>query len=515
MKKRFPSRNFGKQFQGIISDSIYIIVLTTLAFGINIWGIKKNLPYIPEFDEKRFWVGRAVTMAHTNSANPEWFGHPGSTILYPLTILYNLKYGDQVQSKFDEEPSEFYLDGRLLVSLYSSLSIPIIYLIGKKIFSKSTGIIGALYFIFVPTVVYYAQIVRTDTAAIFFGTLSLWMIIKIYENPSIKKQLLAGLFIGLSIASRYFMISLIPALCYVNLKNINKSKRKRHLQILAIVGIVSILIVFILSTPYFVLDFHTALESIKTEARSTHLGADGLSPIGNFWWYISEVIPSQITSIRYFLFITGLILVVLRKNTKALVLLISAGTFLVGISLLSLHWKRWVIPILPVITLLAAYALDALSKNLSQNEKRQYIIFTFLCIISLSLPVYKTVLHCVRSSRPSTRILAREWINENIPYGSQIAQEYYTAPLDDTNYLILEKFSLSKYNIDYYHGEGYEYLVISSNIYNRYYKEPNRYSKEVNFYNSLIECNCLIQEFIGSSLQGGPTIRIYNIDLKP
>ena len=62
-----------------------------LAFGLYTLGLRQNLPYDHEVDESTF-VERAVYMVATGDMNPGWFGHPGSTVLYPLPPLWNVPF---------------------------------------------------------------------------------------------------------------------------------------------------------------------------------------------------------------------------------------------------------------------------------------------------------------------------------------------------------------------------------------------------------------------------------------
>ena len=258
--------------------AVFVLACITLvSFVVNVWGIKKNLPYAPEVDEKFFWVGRAVMMASTGSANPGWFGHPGSTVLYPMAAIYRLGYGEGAQTAFEASPSWFYVLGRLWIIFYATMSIPLIYLVGRKARGTRTGLIGAWLFVFYPLALSHFQIVRSDSAAVFFGMLGLWRILAVSEKPTWGNQLLAGLSIGLSIASRYFMIALIPVLLLVDGLAIWKAASRKTSIVAASVGLLAIVLTFAVTTPYFFLDFGVALDSLRGEARTGHVGADGLS----------------------------------------------------------------------------------------------------------------------------------------------------------------------------------------------------------------------------------------------
>jgi len=456
-------------------------------------------------------------MVSTNSANPGWFGHPGSTIIYPLNVIYDLLYGDDVQHIFDENPSDFYIAGRILVIFYAICSIPVIYFIGQLVFNKTVGLIGALFFLFYPVAVYHFQVIRTDSAAVFFGLLSILLILKIQESPTIQNQILVGLFIGLGISSRYFMGLLIPILILVDLIIIKQAKSdKKRIFLSALIGFILVGLTFVITTPYFIIDFNTALESVLGEARTTHLGADGFPPIGNFRWYIMEVIPKNITWAQYILFISGSLYLLFKKTEKHLLMLSYIIFYLIGISFMSLHWSRWVIPLLPIIALISAFALNMLAKSIPASKTIQHV-FLSLSVIALSAwPAYRTILLDIRSSNPSTRIEAREWILSNIKAQSRIAQEGYTAPLDDTHFFVTERYSLAQNtDINDYVSDNYDYLIVSSMMYQRFYNEPERYSSEIDFYNTLFESDCLVQEFTGSKLKAGPTIRICDLNKFP
>ena len=59
------------------------MVLSSVA---HLWALRRFLP-VPEIDEP-FFVRPAVQFAGTGDPNPGWFGHPGSTVIYPLAGLF-------------------------------------------------------------------------------------------------------------------------------------------------------------------------------------------------------------------------------------------------------------------------------------------------------------------------------------------------------------------------------------------------------------------------------------------
>ncbi len=521
----------GRRIQGLktVTARWFLIGIILVALGIYLWGIQKNLPYTSEVDESIF-VKRAVNMASSGNMNPNWFGNPGSTIFYPLTLIYHVWYAvtqqgeffqpnSGLQLRYNQSPAEFYLLGRFLSVAYAIMSIPLLYLLGRKAFGKPVGLLGAWLFVFYPLAISQSQLVRTDSVAVFLGVLSLWLCLKVYEQPTPLNQLLLGLSIGLSIASRYFMGVLIPIFLIVNIAVFwrrNRNITGEKVWVAAIIGILAIGASFVLSTPYFFLSFEVVLKNLLKETRETHLGADGLSPVENLIWYLTRVIPANITWPQTILLALSIPLIIFKKSFPQLLLVGFMAIFLVGISASSLHWPRWIVQTLPIFALYVVSAIETLANQFLRYLKnpawQNNIIIVGVMLVSI-WPVYQSILLGIRQDNPSTRILAREWILQNLPPGSRIAQEDYTAPLNGTGFKLFKNRSLATtgYTLsDAYRG-GYRYMIASSEVYGRYLAEPERYPNEVNFYENLFERGKLLKKFDPSDIQSGPVILIFEL----
>lgn len=525
---------------------VFIACVVVSALAVHVWGIRQDLPFTPEVDETRPLVP-AVNMAATGDLNPHWFGHPASTVIYPSALLHhiwhNLTYGGrwlgpnpEVATVFAATPGPFYLLGRVLAIGYAVLSIPLVYLIGRRAFGVPVALLGAWLAWLAPVALENAQMVRTDSAGAFFGLLSLLMCLRLYERPSTRNQVLAGLAIGLSVATRYFMVVLVPVLIAVDAlilwRHPPPREALRRLWLSMGLGLLMVPVAFSLATPYFFLDFRSAWQSLRHEARSQNLGADGLSPLGNMLWYLTSAIPASITWPRYLLALAGIGLAVWRRRPQQLLLLLFVAAFLAAISLSSLHWQRWVIQILPLLALFTAAALHELALRASQRLSlgaRARGAALLALVLAVSAPsLYQLGRDTHLRSRYSTRVAAREWIMRNLPYGSHIALEWYTAPLTLANFerygwerrtgpagangfTLYEHRTLAGRTLEDYRREGFDYLVVSDELYGRFFAEAERYPDEVAFYASLFERGRLVQQFEPSAERGGPVIRVYSI----
>lgn len=188
--------------------------------------------------------------------------------------------------------------------------------------------------------------------------------------------------------------------------------------------------------------------------------------------------------------------------------------FIEIISLLSLHQLRWTIPVLPVLAVFAAVALDWLTSTISTRwgKLSQKTLFIVLLIVISVWPLTNTILHDIRQLRPSTHLLARDWIINNIAPGARILQEYYVVPISDLSYKCDEQFSIAgAANYYEYEEKGYHYLIVNSWIYERFFLEPERYSDQEKFYRHLFTEGDLVKELKPTIIDAGPTIRIYKL----
>jgi hypothetical protein len=292
--------------------------------------------------------------------------------------------------------------------------------------------------------------------------------------------------------------------------------------------------------PGFLPHFATVLQDLRHEARTAHLGADGLSPSGNLRWYLATAIPDALGWPVALLTLAGAVLVTRERRTKALSLLVLVAVFLGSVSLSSLHWERWIIPLLPVLALLAAVPLVRFFRALGARKAEHRAVLVVTVSLGLLLASMPRASRLVRTGlqqlEPSTRVRARAWVLEHLPPGSRIAEEWYAAPLVGTGFLVTEHFSLAALPgpgfhippgslvrdivvpdvvLEDYARAGYDFLIVSSAIYGRYLAEPSRYPAEVAFYSHLFREDQLLQEFLPSTTSRGPAVSIYRITPAP
>jgi hypothetical protein len=502
---------------------LHLLALLLVATLLHLWGIEKMLPVIPDTDEGTF-VGGALKMLTSGELNPGFFGHPGSTTVYPLALFLHLwraavwsgswlGVDSGLADHLAERWWEYYLLGRYLSTAYNLAALPLVFLIGRRAFNPTVGVAGAWLCVFYSAVVFYARMVRTDTAGLFWGLLALYFVLRMLNRPSLGNQLLAGGAIGLAAASRYFLGVIGVVLLLVDGVILARTARDPSAKTpwaRMAAGLLIAPLVFLAATPYLVLDMATALADLRAEARVVHLGADGLSPLGNIVWYLTVGIPESITWPQWVAALVGIGFTLGRKRLEAGLLLVFCASFVALISLSALHWHRWLIPTLPILALFAAsgaYELIGLARRRwSWSPRLSAGLFAVLIVLMAVWPAQRLIVIDIRQANGNTRLIARHWMMENLPTGSRILQEAYAAPLGDAGFQVVEGRALV--DDPAFALAGFDYLVASSAIYDRFFVEPERYAAEIDFYRTLFDQGKLVYKIEPTYWVDGPTIVI-------
>ncbi|HEY7107547.1 MAG TPA: glycosyltransferase family 39 protein [Acidimicrobiia bacterium] len=504
-----------------------LLGIVALSLFVHLRGLTHDLP-APGADEPYF-VLPAARMAWKGDPDPRWFGHPGSTVIYPLAIAYRLRdvlfhgaplvgTAPSVADRFRTDPSSFYEIGRLWVILLSVGTIPLLWLVGRRAFDDLTALFAAAAWTLVPLVVRYGTIVRTDAAAACFGMLALWLCLLALDRPRTRTFLLAGGAIGLAVASRYFMIALLPVL--VAAWVVARRCDREHVSWGAgAAGLGGALGVFALTTPFFFLDWHAVERSLQAETVGTVTNNQSGWP-GNLGFYVGNAVPGAISWVGVGLATIGLVIACARRDTRRLLLAGWVALFLAVISLSSLEWQRWIIPVLPAVLLFAASAVVAgallVARVLRSATSRRWAVAALVTaglVLLVAEPAVALVDYERAQAAPTTREEMRAWIIDHVPKGALVATEVKGPELRTAGYRVLDRFDLPHDGtIGDYAAHGYEYLVVNAFVSLRYRLDAARYPLHADFYRFLRERARLLADFRDSDGATGPHLKLYYLD---
>jgi hypothetical protein len=513
----------------VVSRALLAAVLAVAAAAF-LWGVRTDLPWVYESDEAKLTL-IAARMAKSFDPNPRWFGHPGSTVLYPQAAA--IQIDDAIRTgrswlardpalfdRFAEAPARAVLFGRLIAVAYALLSLPLVFALGNRAFGPPVGLVAVWLALLSPLVLDHAHMVRTDTAGVFYGSLGLWLCLRLLERPTLAAHVVTGLAIGFAIGTRYFLVALVAILLATDLRlwrQVYAPDARRAAVRGALAALVAVVVGFILSTPFFFLELGTVVENFAHEARETHVGHDALGFAGNLAFYLRTALPLEVGLPALALAVAGGVWALARGRPEPRLLLAFVAIYLVGISSSTLHWERWLIQSRPLETLFAAAAIvwgaTAVSRRAGLSRRGAAVVLAAAVALVSVAPASRFVGMALAQARPSTRVTGREWIDANVPPGGRVAAELYTAPLDDKRYRVDYRFSLAEgvASPEMYRRAGYDYVMVSSAVHGRFLANPGRYPKEVAFYRALFRDGKLVADIVPAPGQRGPRIRLYRL----
>ena len=321
--------------------------------------------------------------------------------------------------------------------------------------------------------------------------LSFNYIVRVYITGRSKDYILAGLFAGIAVATKYNMgIILFPLVLGHFFAN-----RRFVVNRNFVWSILSCLIGFFLFCPWILLDYKTFWEQFAEQSmlsRSSWLGASAnISYVQYFftliWGY--GLLPLCLSIIgSVFLWRQG-------EKQKLLLILCFSFFYYLLLGSMKLFFVRFAIPLIPYLCLLSAHGIIFLASHISYS--RRPVALPLLVLVSILQGLIFTCKHNYLISKTDTRILAREWINNNLPDGSKIVTEGYCPSLkvyydkdrsteNINNYHVKKVWkSLPKTSLNEYKWWEFEYIITSSYISRRYLEHPDKYPKESEFYTKL------------------------------
>lgn len=498
-------------------NKIYIFLIVFIAFFLRIYGINWDQNNHLHPDERQIImvteniklpdnINISEIFSSNSPLNPKFFAY-GS---FPI---YLLKFSGFIFSHFDPTFSSYdkiNLLGRLISALFDSLTILLIYLITKQLFSSNKkALLASLVYSFSVLPIQLSHFYAVDSLLTFFICLTLYQTIALYRHFSLKNSIIAGICFGLALATKIsatvLLISFFLSFTVETLLSLKKeifsqqstSRQKIKKITVSIINpsfwiksrvfklkkvilyssliIMFTLITFVVFQPFSVIDFSTFWRQIneqKTMTRDAFVFPYTLQYVGTipYWYQLKNIFLWGLGPAFSILSFLGVILT-LKKLIKGLttpgnensegaqlILFSFFIAYFLVVGSFSIKFMRYCLPLYPIFAIFSANALVYFKKNI-----RFLFFFVNLLWVVSFLSIY---------SKPNTRVSATDWINSNIPSGSVILREHWDdgLPLGYHNEYILEELTLYDSDLDSRKWpkinqqlQQADYLIIASN----------------------------------------------------
>lgn len=437
--------SFGTRLGLDKSDTRFMLAISAVCLGFLLVGLNGDSPICTENDELCYGPVSLFMISH-NTLDPGWFVNPASTTIYSLWLYYKIVQLFTGETIVDPHYTPFqmvfhHMDvllkwPRLTSVAFVILSLPLLYIAGRRWLGKAPAMLGVTFYALSPLVVYYGQILRPDMLANLLIVVSIFLFDQIIDNPASRKlAVVIGIVIGLAVSTRFFCLALTIPLATIYGVALFRKTYAAQRKAIFISGLIAALVsfgTFFVTSPFVFFDFHQLLEDLKFETQSNFAELTGLGPFGNLHYYVVEGIPEAIGKYLTGSAFIALVVVPFRRRTfKTYIYLILLVVFATGTCLNPRHWARWSLPMLPILALLAGYGLTCiydlikvvLSRRLpvSVAGTASLIVVSVIGLSALFFPTRRLIFDQWQKSRLSERAMVFPYIKEKIPPGTKIA----------------------------------------------------------------------------------------------
>ena len=256
---------------------------------------------------------------------------------------------------------------------------------------------------------------------------------------------------------------------------------------------------FVVTSPFVVLHAGAAWDDLS---RVQRLAADGwlgfeddpATPIafaGRLWETIG---PLAIVGLA------GVAVTAWRHTRRDLVLLSFLVAYSVSLLSIEAHFDRYVLPIVPVLAVLAG--------------RGRWLAGAAL--VACVVPLWWSVGDARALTARDPRLDAAAWVERHVQAGERIAVDPSTLPLDQRR---IVRFELpgpgrsfdSRRSLDALRREGIGWLVVGSTVTERVLAAATHYPRETRFYRSLAALEPAFEAHGESSDRGDRWVRVYRI----
>ena len=405
--------------------ALAVLLLATLL--LRLWGIKQGLPYSYNSDEATHFVPRAIGF-FSHDLNPQYFLNPPA-YSYLLQAVFELWFGsaDAVTRAYTADPTEVFVVARVVAALLGTVAVWLTYLAGARLLDRTIALLAAAIFgvAFLP--IFYSHLALNDVPTLAPVALSLYGVAGVYRRGELRDYAIAGLGVGLAAATKY--TGGITALCLLAACGCHTARGggwaagRRCAVALAVA-----LAAFVTANPYSVLDFSAFRSGVAQQASLAAGGQEpvklGITPGSGITYYLWTFSWGMGWGPTVAAVGGAALLIARRRLALTLVLVPAPVAFIVFMGEQQRFFGRWLIPIFPIVALLAAYGAVELVRWLARARGVPApLAGTVVTLLVLTQSVVSVLHNDAVLSRPDTRNLTRAWMAAHVPAGAKVVIE--------------------------------------------------------------------------------------------
>lgn len=396
-----------------------------LAFGLRVWGIDHGLPYAYNADENAHFVTRAIGL-FGHDWDPNYYVNPPA-YTYLVHLVLGAWFGGRagVSNTFAADPTQIWIISRTVAALCGTLAVWLLYLAGARLVDRRVGLLSAGIFAVAFLPVFYSKLALNDVPTLAGVCLGLWGAAGILRTGRVRDYVWAAIGLGLACATKYTGgIVLLPIVGAAAAQFAAPGGRAGALRGIGIVAGLSLLTFFV-ANPYAVLDFSSFWNGLthQSTASGDAAGKLGLTQESGYLYYLWSF-GWGLGWLPLFFALGGAVRLFFDERRLLWMLAPAIVLFVLFMGSQERYFGRWLMPVFPLVCVLAAYAAIELADWLARFSPALRPTFIAAAVVVLCGQGFVYSLHSgLVTSREDTRNIAREWMVLNVPAGAKIVVE--------------------------------------------------------------------------------------------
>ncbi|MEX2196944.1 MAG: glycosyltransferase family 39 protein [Thermoleophilaceae bacterium] len=385
---------------------------------LRLWHNDYGLPYVYNVDEGSHFTAKAIGIFR--DANPGYFQNP-SAYTYLLHGLLRFKYGElwpfgdfePLIEQYREDPSAVYDAARTLAAVICLFGVAGVFYVARRLWGAREAVVSAALLAFAFLSVVYSRIAVTDVGTLAPVAFAVYGAVRAHETGERRWFALAGAAAGLAVGFKYTAGLVALPVAVAGLLWLRRDARAALAGLGLALGCAAL--AFFVTTPFFFLDFETARRQIEAQAETAGDFAKlGQAQDSGFLYYLDSLTwglgwAAAVAALA------GLVLEFRRDRARALLLAAFPVALFVYLALQSRYFGRWLLPVYPVLVMLAAVAIVRASELVRDRPRLQLAVLGALVAGVLAQPLAADVRTGQLLGRTDTRALAREYLRLNYP----------------------------------------------------------------------------------------------------
>lgn len=393
---------------------VFIIAMVLRMVGIG-WG----MPYSNLHPDEGLIFWESYQGARNHNFEVKQYYRPNHVSIKLNTILYvgiqELYFAPQGEDDFAANYSQhfdlFTTASRVLTALLSMGTVVLAYFIAR-FWGKNQALLAALLFAVFPSFIEHSHYITPDIPLLFFLMGVLWAALCYQRKPSANWLFWMSFFTALATCEKYpgiyGCVIIAVMVCATHIKKPLRIVKDGFLAILFLVlGIMAV-------SPVLLIDLRNVLEVMAGQNKQYHLGADGLN-FGQTLLFYGKTAAVHMGLVLTASSIYGMVRSFMKDVKKTLVLL-ALLAYIIPISVLSVHWERYTLPIYAAGLLFGVFGVFYILEDLSALLKKHTAFALSAGCLLILLPICSLMAGAMAMSgrflAPDSRILLQPVFKE-------------------------------------------------------------------------------------------------------